>query len=421
MRSLLAIFLALCIAMASGGCASRRHSARAAAVAAEPVLLELKSEGEGPLRMTVEGVIVRNGPGSWRADAPWDEYRLVLANDGPTPVTIEGIDRVAMSGPPVAASNDIDELGAKTAAIQGLIAWGTVKTAGVAAGVAGAVGTVGSFYSSVGLTTMGAALSAVSFVMVPAVIVGGVVLMAKQGKRGDPGKLADGFAGPADLAAGDERRVNAFFPIMPTSTMLIARYRVAGEPRSAAVYLADWRGEEKNLASGCTMAELAAHAPPVRDRNLAHAEDDAIGATIESVLMRDSEESWAQDAHWDEYRIRIRSKSGPVTIDAVRLVDVRSRMSEANRPLCPDGKRLFVAARPDLRKELERRATGLPAAVDGEAMLDLFFSMSPPPVRVEIDYRDARGMHLLEIAAAEMFALPSAADRTPPTQQMEIK
>jgi hypothetical protein len=393
-RSALVVLLA-CAVLATSGCASRRAAARAAAAAAQAPLLELRSEGEGPLRVKVERVAARPSA---------TEYRMVIANDGDAPLTIEGLDRLATQGPPVASSASLDELEARTAAFQGLIALGTVKTAAAAAGAATAVGAVGSFYSAVGLSTMGAAITAVSVVMVPAVIVGGVALMAAQAKRSQP--LANAFIAPAELAPREARSVSAYFPVMPTATMLIARYRVGGEPRSAAVHLGGWRGEEATLASGCEAAILADPVPAIEDRALAAASDAAIAASVESVIVRGSRESWAEDAHWDEYRVRVRATgSAPLQVTAVRLVDAQGRATEANRPLCPDGQPLLLAAREPLRAELARRLTPLPLALapSQEAMLDLFFSMSPPPVRAEIEYTDERGRGMLRVDTLPIF------------------
>jgi len=38
-----------------------------------------------------------------------------------------------------------------------------------------------------------------------------------------------------------------------------------------------------------------------------------------------------------------------------------------------------------------------------EAMLDLFFSMSPPPVRLEIEYTDSRGRGILSVDTLPIF------------------
>jgi hypothetical protein len=404
-------FLA-CVVLATSGCAGRRAAARAQQAVGEPVLLELESQGTGPLRIRVEHFVARNDPGSFTRDARWDEYRLALSNEGGAPLVLEGLDRVAADGAPVSTSASAQDLSAKTALVQGLIAAGTVKTAAAAAGAAGAVGTAGSFYSAVGLSTLGGALTAVSVMMVPAAIVGGVAIMASQARRADRETAAveQGFARalkpPVEVAAGETLRASAFFPIMPTSTMLVARYRVGGEPRSAAVYLARWRAEENLLASGCELASVLAQAPPVEDRALATAQDAEISATIESVILRGSHESWAEDAHWDEYRVRVRAMGvTPVHVTAVRLVDAQGRVTEANRPLCPDGQPLLAAAHAPLRTEIARRLTPLPATVAPaqEAMLDLFFSMSPPPVRAEIDYTHARGYGMLRVDTLPIF------------------
>ena len=410
---LAAVALLACIVLATSGCASRRAAARVQQQpAGEPVLLELRSEGTGPLRMRIEHFVARNDPGSFTRDAQWDEYRLSLANEGSVPLVIEGLDRIAADGAPVSTSASAEDLTAKTVLVQGLIAAGTVKTAAAAAGAAGAVGTVGTFYSAVGFTTLGAALTAVSVVMVPAAIVGGVAIMASQARRADRQAAAveQGFARgvkpPVEIAAGEMLRASAFFPIMPTSQMLVARYRVGLEPHSAAVYLAHWRGEERNLASGCQSAPLLARAPPIEDRALASATDAAVLAILESVILRGSHESWAEDAHWDEYRVRVRATGvAPVLVTAVRLIDAQGRVTEANRALCPDGQPLPLAAHAPLRAGIDRRLTPLPVALAPaqEAMLDLFFSMSPPPVRVEIEYTDSRGRGILGIDTLPIF------------------
>ena len=53
--------------------------------------------------------------------------------------------------------------------------------------------------------------------------------------------------------------------------------------------------------------------------------------------------------------------------------------------------------------EIENRHTHLPLtlAADGEAALDIFFPISPSPIRIEINYSESGDTHLLTINTAE--------------------
>ena len=56
-------------------------------------------------------------------------------------------------------------------------------------------------------------------------------------------------------------------------------------------------------------------------------------------------------------------------------------------------------------REIENRSTDLPLALsaDSEVALDVFFPLSPSPVRIEISYSDADAMHVLTIDTAEVL------------------
>lgn len=76
------------------GCAS----ATLIPVAKGPVSsLELHGNHD-PLKTTVENVVVRDGPGSWKSNAYWDEYIVSLANHHRVPLTVHSLRLVDAHG-----------------------------------------------------------------------------------------------------------------------------------------------------------------------------------------------------------------------------------------------------------------------------------------------------------------------------------
>jgi hypothetical protein len=77
------------------------------------------------------------------------------------------------------------------------------------------------------------------------------------------------------------------------------------------------------LLTGCAGSRKLDKPVPLQDTGaIVAAADGRIAATIDSVIVRDGPGSWASNANWDEYLLRVRTTSGDaVQITGVAIVD----------------------------------------------------------------------------------------------------
>lgn len=75
--------------------------------------------------------------------------------------------------------------------------------------------------------------------------------------------------------------------------------------------------------TACGGTKLVKHAnPPPADRALAEASDQNLSATMDWVIVRDGPGTWAKNADWDEYLIRVANVSpGTVQITDIAVFD----------------------------------------------------------------------------------------------------
>lgn len=71
--------------------------------AAQPLDLTVVA---APLELEVATLIVFKGPGSWKQEARWDEYVVMLVNQGKEPVALESIELIDLLGQPRAPGDD---------------------------------------------------------------------------------------------------------------------------------------------------------------------------------------------------------------------------------------------------------------------------------------------------------------------------
>lgn len=186
------------------------------------------------------------------------------------------------------------------------------------------------------------------------------------------------------------------------------------------------------------------------------ASDARIEARVEAIVVRNGPGSWAHQASWDEYRIRVRNDSGaPIRVTGVAVRDMLgfsaapqrelSDLRQATRRallryrdhgltvaggsnagasmplplgLLPPpalfagvggvmlgaGSYYAVQALHDqaVNAQIQRRHTALPATIGNaqELGVTLFFPICASPASVELVYADARGEHRLDIETA---------------------
>ena len=239
LRSLAALFATCALA----GCVSSKYRFAEAASTPPPVVLTLAAP-QAPLGAMVDTVIVFQGPGSWKHNAYWDEYRLTLTNRTGSPLNVESAYLTGIARQPAAPGTEpwaLEETSrtladksfglAKDVTIQ--LGSGLGATS-LAAGVGAALG--GSGLAAVG----GAALGVV--VAVPTVV--GVSLYRNISGRHE---IEREFAHrrlvlPATLAPGEVAPGSLFFPITPGPQRLVLRGRADGQPVEVAIDLAPLAG-----------------------------------------------------------------------------------------------------------------------------------------------------------------------------------
>lgn len=227
----LAKALILPVALATSGCApqSRLHQP---GTVADPPSLDWRA-GDDDVKVTLSRLIVQDGPGSWVKAASWDEYLVVLANDGREPATVHAIE--LSSERLQDASHTIDSDALEYASQNNLEA---LKTAGlvIAVGFAGASTALTVAFMSAGWTV-------VTPLAPIAILVGGISAYRSLSRRSqDNAVIAHqlerrGLRLPATLGPGTELRSSAFFPITPAPTRLQVRYEIRGERRIVALDL----------------------------------------------------------------------------------------------------------------------------------------------------------------------------------------
>ena len=244
MRTKFSLLGALMSAVALlSGCVSAKYKFAKPESTPPPVVLSLAA-APAALGATVDTVIAFQGPGSWKRDAYWDEYRLTLKNRDGVPVTVESASLIGIAGQPATpgvepwalerVSRSLAEKSfgvAKDVSIQ--LGSGLGATS-LAAGVGAALG--GSGWAALG----GAAVGVV--VAVPTVI--GVSLYRNISGRHE---IEREFANrrlnlPAVLAPGEIAPGSFFFPITPGPQRLTLRCRAGGDPFDVVIDLGPLAG-----------------------------------------------------------------------------------------------------------------------------------------------------------------------------------
>ncbi len=197
---------------------SSRYQPAKQTTAAEPISL---ASASGDIHATLNAVIVRQGPGSWKRDAYWDEYIVAVTNPSDVTVTLRCVSLIGLAGETASAGTDPWQLEkqsqtraeknyglAKNTAVH---VGGGVTTLAAGAGI-GAV-TAGSGGTIVSATALGAAVGAM--VAIP-VFAGTTIYRNVHGRH----QIQREFNRrrielPWQIAPGESRQGSFFFPITP--------------------------------------------------------------------------------------------------------------------------------------------------------------------------------------------------------------
>jgi len=197
---------------------------------------------------------------------------------------------------------------------------------------------------------------------------------------------------------------------------------------------------------------------------LVEAGDSRIHVALDTVIVRGAKESWAHDAYWDEYRLRVRSMSGAeLHVSRIRVFDAFERPVDASADIkeliraskeierdylergtliSPTKDHLNVGWFPIVRHpftialfpvaivaeiavgdpirraiqdgSLKRRQTPLPARIgEADAALAAFFPVVPRPSALEVSYWDDDGEHRITLLTETALDTLHEANRQP--------
>jgi len=183
----------------------------------------LAAASDQKLSVTLDWVIVRDGPGTWSRNADWDEYLLRVKNDSDQPVRMTRlivVDSLDMPTESVAERKQLVKSSKKTArrykksgikvkagSGRGTLDVATATAAGAGLGAALGTGTIAG--------ATGGAIAVGAVVLAPVLAVGGVMRGVNQSKVNGVIESRQ-TALPLKLVAGEEFALDMFFPIAPS-------------------------------------------------------------------------------------------------------------------------------------------------------------------------------------------------------------
>ena len=184
------------------------------------------------LSVSLDAIIVRDGPGSWSKNADWDEYLLHAHTTSAEPVEITRIvvvDSLGKRRKPSAIRGDLQSASKETA--RRYKDANLEVTAGYGgAGLAVAGYAVGGASAAVGLATLGTSGAAAGAAVAGAVLVAPVLMTAGivvgvQEIRVQNEIRRRSTVFPAQVAAEQELPLDVFFPIAPAPERVEVTYR----------------------------------------------------------------------------------------------------------------------------------------------------------------------------------------------------
>lgn len=220
------------VALLLGGCAGESRLLHPPAADAATAL-NWRVEAADGVKLGLQRVIVRNDGASWVREADWDEYALLIRNDGGLPVQLRSITLANEILNDVNHTTAPDQLKSETTRNVE-----TMKTAGriVVIGSTGVVTGVLVLASAAGYTLLAPVLPL-------ALLVGGISAYRSQSQTNAEAMVIEyeikrrGFQLPAELAPGAELQRSAFFPVTPAPQRLRLLYGVGNEQRELQLAL----------------------------------------------------------------------------------------------------------------------------------------------------------------------------------------
>jgi hypothetical protein len=194
----------------------------------------LASAVDKRLSVALDGVIVRDGPGTWARNADWDEYLIRIQNISVSPVVITAIRVYDSTMTRQDSSGERRTLLAESRQtarrydsqdieIKAGLGSGTLMAAGAVGGAAAVTAGSAALYmsSAAAATTVGVLLAA------PALVAGGVVKSINQGRVGDEIARRQTEI-PLPLEPGESKGLDLFFPLTPSPQKIEVLYEFVG-------------------------------------------------------------------------------------------------------------------------------------------------------------------------------------------------
>jgi len=213
----------------------------------KPVPLNLEtpftSQSDDSITVSLDGVIFRDGPGTWAKNVDWDEYLISVTNNTDEDVILDDVVVVDSIGTELHTNSDRKELvkasketvtrykdiglevkaGLRPGQILGR---GAATTGGVALAT-GMVGTSVGGWAGVGVCMGGVAIAVVA---VPAMIIYSLVRMGNNDKVTKE-ILVRQTQIPMTLSSGSRYKLDMFFPLAPSPQLVKVNYIRGGEHR----------------------------------------------------------------------------------------------------------------------------------------------------------------------------------------------
>ncbi|MCB1672396.1 MAG: hypothetical protein R3F41_05045 [Gammaproteobacteria bacterium] len=201
--------------------------------APNPISLEqpLLSVSDAQLNAHLDGVIVRDGPGTWARNADWDEYLVRVENVTDTPVTIKNVSvydstltrqqteesRRALVAASRETTRRYDDIDLEVKA-------GMSGEALFAAGAVGGATAVGAGAAALYMSSAAAVGVIGALVAAPVLVAGGITKSVNQSRVDDENQRRHTGL-PVTLQAGEVRGLDLFFPLSPSPRRIEILYR----------------------------------------------------------------------------------------------------------------------------------------------------------------------------------------------------
>ena len=190
------------------------------------------------ISVSLLGVILRDGPGTWARNADWDEYLLVITNLSDSDIEVSEINLTDLLGIVLKTNSERKELVSQSRdqvdryddsdlAITSGIGAGTILTAG------GAIAVVGTA-AAISVAPAAALGGAATIGMAPAMVAGAVLLspvFAVAGLRrlSNVSKVSRvieerSAVFPLKIKSGEEVLIDVFYPLAPSPRQLEIKY-----------------------------------------------------------------------------------------------------------------------------------------------------------------------------------------------------